>query len=214
MFFVRENETLYLNSFEYNSCLIIKELSKIVLENGGRIKKGKGGYIVNRAVTEHIRKNSETIKQISAKTEAQKEYVNKLSKELEDLQKINNEPVYVENTNYIFFVYQNHLYTYSMNDNPFMEFYYSKVPVIDGKYSRDYYIENDKKEWFYDCLFDYECTEAETKEAAKFIFDMLINAPLSQKYVDTKRTIVSNIYDDGYHYENVRKPERFEAIKF
>ena len=53
LMFTKENQTLYLETWEYNSILIIQELKKIVLNNGGRVKPGythQEGYIVARNI--------------------------------------------------------------------------------------------------------------------------------------------------------------------
>ena len=51
--FTKENQTLYLATWEYNSVLIIKELKRIILNHGGKVKPGyshQEGFIVARNI--------------------------------------------------------------------------------------------------------------------------------------------------------------------
>jgi len=111
-----------------------------------------------------------------------------------------NEPITVTHTSYISFILDKTYYYYQVDDNPFFEFYYSKTPMKNGKYS--VVLETDKKEWLFDCFLKSNCGQSDIIEAANLIFNMLCNAPMSK--------IIRNSYNDGCHMETVYKPERME----
>jgi hypothetical protein len=219
MLFTKENETLYLSSWEYNSCLIINELAKIVIAEGGRVKPrlGKSGYIVNRYLTGAIRDvDTKLEKMLSLKslTDIQKEHINDLTDKLHKYKSINNEPIPIEYTTYISFILDDYYYYYQMEENPLFDFYFQKAPVINGEYSRDYYSQKDEKCWLLDCYLKGDCTEEERKIAANIIFNMLVKAPLGEKYIEKKEIRVANIYNDSYHYETIIQPERKQKVDF
>jgi hypothetical protein len=123
-----------------------------------------------------------------------------------------DEPIQVTHTSYITFILDDMYYYYQMDDNPFFPFYRQKTPIKDGKRSKDAYLEEDAKEWQYDCFFTKNCSEADITEGANLIFNMLCAAEksgISREYTQER---VSNSYNDGYHYEKIPKPERFETI--
>jgi hypothetical protein len=72
----------------------------------------------------------------------------------------------------------------------------------------------DKKEWLFDCFFSWNCSDADIKEAANLIFNMLCTAPFSEIMRDQRRERVPNMYDGGYHYETICAPERVAEIDF
>lgn len=124
------------------------------------------------------------------------------------------EPITVTHTTYISFVLDETHYYYQVNENPFFEFYYSKTPIKNGKYSKDAGLETDKKEWLYDCFFSSNCEEPNIVEAANLIFNMLCNAPISKIIRDSYKKRVPNTYNNGYHMETVYRPERMETVDF
>ena len=124
------------------------------------------------------------------------------------------EPITVTHTTYISFILDEVYYYYQVNENPFFEFYYSKTPVRNGKYSKDAGLEPDKKEWLYDCFFKSNCGQPDIVEAANLIFNMLCNAPLSEIIREGRKQRVPNTYNNGYHMETVYKPERMEEVDF
>ncbi len=91
------------------------------------------------------------------------------------------EPITVTHTSYIEFVLDETYYYYQVVDNPFFEFYYNKTPIMNGKYSRDAGLDEDKKEWLFDCFFGSNCGQPYIIEAANLIFNMLCNAPMSKR---------------------------------
>lgn len=122
--------------------------------------------------------------------------------------------IVVTHTSYISFVLDDFYYYYQADSNPFFPFYFSKRSIVNGKYSRDVYLDHDTKEWCFDCFFSKSCCNADVTEAANLIFNMLSNAAPSQACRERKRQRVPNTYNGGYHYETVYKPERFAKIDF
>jgi len=220
MIVMKENERLYLTSWEYNAARVLTELAKIVVNNGGRVKPLKTAIISNRSHTKALRGNEERIahyKKIAAEghgNEKTLEGIASMSETIERLKAFNNEPIKVTHTTYISFVFDGFYYYYQLNDNPFFEFYYQKTPIKDGKYSKDSALIEDKKKWLYDCFFDVDCSDADVKEAANLIFNMLVKAKPTPIIRDSKKQRVPNTYNDGYHYEEIYKPERFAEVDF
>jgi hypothetical protein len=125
-----------------------------------------------------------------------------------------SEPITVTHTTYISFILDETYYYYQVNSNPFFDFYWTKTPVRNGKYSKDAGLETDKKEWLYDCFFSSDCRQSDIVEAANLIFNMLCNAPISKIIRDSYKRRVPNIYNNGYHMETIYKSERMEKVDF
>lgn len=219
MIVTKENERLYPATWGYNAARITTELARIVEENNGRVKYGHAALISNRTITGAIFDKEERIKNLKAvnvesKKAARAAAIKVLEKELEELKRIDNAPIRVTHTSYISFVLENNYFHFSMDDNPLFPFYYTKTPVKNGSYSADACSMEDKKEWLYDCLFYWNCSDADIKEAAQQIFNMLCSAPCSVIRRDSRRERVRNIYNNGYHYEIVYAPERITKIEF
>lgn len=217
MYVSRDNERLYLRSWEYNAALILAELAKIVENKGGRVKPGLHTAVIsNRSLGGKIREVKNRIKSLESieETEMVKTAINNLSKELAELESINNEPITVTHTSYISFVFEDFYYCYQVGDNPFFIFYYNKTRIEKGKYITNTYSEEDKKEWWNDCFFSFRCSEADRKEAANLIFNMLVLAKSSKIYHEKEKRKVPNTYNDGWHYEKVIKPNRYKEIDF
>jgi hypothetical protein len=202
-------ERLYLRSWEYNTALILQHLEKIITDNGGQIcSTYKGSLamfreITNRTLSGAIREKADFIK----KLEELNRPAEHARAELERLEAIPNKPVIVRYSTYLSFILDGVYYHYSMDDNPFFDFHYHKIPVSqDNKYTGEYYMEKASKEWLYDCFFKMDCSDADRKEAANLIFNYLMSAPASKKVPggrDAKKTRVPNTYDNGYHYEYI-----------
>lgn len=219
MYISKENERLYLATWEYNAARILTELARIVINHGGRVKPLKNAIISNRTADSARREYKEKIERFTelektSHNESRVSAIKEYSKKLEALEKVNNDPVMVTHTDYINFVYDDFYYCYQVNDNPFFDFCYHKTPVKNGRYSRDTYSIEDKKEWLFDCFFRCDCSFVDVVKAANFIFDMLVQAKPSQIHIESKKQRVANLYDGGYHYETVRTPERFIKIDF
>lgn len=223
LLFMTENQTLYPGCFEYNCCLIMNELTRIAENAGAIIKPGTHGYIVNRSILEKIEDKKADVKRME---ETKKEYkgnakivkacnaaIKAYKAEIDELKAINNDPVSVEHT-YIQFVLDGNYYYFGFPDNPFYENYFTKTPVIDGKITKDTYGVKDQKEWLFDSLWRINCHKDDIIEAANLIFNMLVNAGYSEKYRDGKKQRVPNRYNDGWHYETIYRPERFESLEW
>ena len=220
MLVLKENERLYLTSWNYNAACIVSELAKIVINNGGKVKPTRSAVISNRSISEIVRDYTEKIERYTRiiengnGNEKTKAAIVHMENELEKIRNINNDPVTVTHTSFISFVLDGFYYYYQLDDNPFFEFYYNKTPVVNNRCSRDAALMEDKKEWLYDCFFKVDCSKADVIEAANMIFNMLVNAGKSPIIRDKTRRRVSNTYNSGYHYETVYSPERFASVDF
>lgn len=221
--FIRENETLYLDAWKYNATLIIDGLRDMVIKNGGKVKPQNGGYVVNRSLTSAINKLKININGITEamernndnKNEIRREALKKYNLELKELQSIKNAPIHVKGASYATFAFDNMLYYVELPDNPFFDWYYSKTPIINNSYSKDVYSSAyDLKEINDDFLSFRKITSERINEATKALFNFLISAQQSEKYTETTKKRVANLYNGGYHFENVARKERREAINF
>ena len=180
-------EKRYLTNWSYNAARIFDHLEKIVHDNGGILvsewnhsSPRKKYLIENRTLSAAIREKEEFAEKLerlgrSAATEYRAE--------LETMKQIDNTPVetYYGDYQYIAFLLNDTYYYYQVDRNPFFEFHYTKIPAPGGKTDRNHYLDNDKKEWLYDCFFRWDCSDADRKEAANMIFNMLMNARYSGK---------------------------------
>lgn len=219
MIVTQENQRLYPATWEYNAARITTELAQIVENNGGRVQYGKSAIISNRSITHAIFEKEnriEQLKRINAEKfkETRQTGIKTLENEIEQLKQIKNDPVPVTHTGYITFIFENNYYYFQTDSNPFFPFYYIKTPVKNNKYSKDACCMEDKKEWLFDCFFSWDCSDADIKEAAHLIFNMLCQAPFSTTRRDETRRRVSNTYNNGFHYETVYAPERIAEIDF
>jgi hypothetical protein len=219
MIATKENQRLYPATWEYNAARITTELAKIVVNNGGRVKYGNAAIISNRSIQHAIFEKEnriEQLKRINAETfkEARTAAIKALEKEIDELKQIDNAPRRVTHTGYIQFVFENNYYYFQTDNNPFFPFYYIKTPLKNNKYSADACCTEDKKEWLFDCFFSWNCSDADIKEAANLIFNMLCTAPFSEIMRDQRRERVPNRYNSGYHYETIYAPERIKEIDF
>ena len=225
MLFTAENQTLYLDSWQYNAALILEELAAIVENNGGTIKaKDRSGYIVNRSIMEleqKARMDAEKVKEaitsgIVEDNEKRRAYIAKMEATAEEFANMGNEPVKVSHLSYISFVLDDIYYYFQIDSNPFFEHYYRKTPVIDGRRcSRDAVGEEIRRDWIFDSLFR-ACAPSEIaedrREAANMIFNYLVSAKVCEKSIDSRRVRVRNTYNSGYHYETIKERERFEVL--
>jgi len=122
--------------------------------------------------------------------------------------------VTVTHTSYINFILDGVYYSYSVSDNPFFPFHYSKTRIVDGKHKLNVYANELEKDWLIDPVYRGIATETEIDRAAFVLFTMLLKAPLSRTYGESKRQRVYNYSGRGYHYEYIAVPPRFEKIDF
>lgn len=219
MIVMKKNERLYPATWEYNISRITTELAKIVENYGGRVKYGNTAIISNRTITGALREKETRAAQLKAlNAENEKEIrtaaIKALEKEISELKQIKNDPISVTHTSYIQFVFEDNYYYYSVDRNFLFPFHYIKTPIKNNHYSKDACCMEDKKEWLYDCFLSWNCNDAEIKEGAHLIFNMLCNAPFSEIIRDGRRQRVQNVYNSGYHYETVYAPERIAEIDF
>lgn len=219
MFITQDNQRLYLGTWEYNAARVLTELANTVIIRGGRVKPLKDAIVSNRSITDAKQEYTEKIEQLrelekANHNEKRAAVIKAYSEKLAELEKVDNTPVAVTHTSYISFVYNGFYFYYQVDSNPFFEFFYIKTPVNDGKYSQDACLEEDKKEWLYDCFFSATCSKSDIKRGADLIFNMLVSAKPSIIRRDCKKQRVSNLYDGGYHYETIYSPERFAKIDF
>ena len=217
---------LYLSNWDYNAALIIEELAEIVKNNGGTVKPGTETIIENRALNENLRKAADRMTQLESieaeapgTNEHRTDAIKRLRADIEKWERIDNTPRTVHHCTwssaYISFKLGGMYYYYQTDSNPFFDFYYQKTPIdINGTVSRCACLESDKKEWLYDCFFRAEATDADRREAANLIYNMLVKAAPSVIRRDSHRVRVRNQYDGRYHYETVYEKERREAVNF
>jgi len=217
---------LYLSNWDYNAALIIEELAEIVKNNGGTVKPGTETIIENRALNENLRKAADRMTQLESieaeapgTNEHRTDAIKRLRADIEKWERIDNTPRTVHHCTwssaYISFKLGGMYYYYQTDSNPFFDFYYQKTPIdVNGTVSRCACLESDKKEWLYDCFFRAEATDADRREAANLIYNMLVKAAPSVIRRDSHRVRVRNQYDGRYHYETVYEKERREAVNF
>lgn len=107
---------------------------------------------------------------------------------------------------FISFILNDDYYYVQFNSNPFFEDRYEKQPVKNNMISRDVYLSTMPD------FFDYKMTDDQIKEAAHNLLLWLKDQKYSEKHIEYKKQRVYNLYDDGYHYEKIKVPERTEKI--
>lgn len=220
------NNKLYLSNWDYNAALIIEELAAIVENNGGTVKPGTVTIIENRALNTNKREAAARLEQLErieaeapGTNEKRTEAMKRLRADIEKWERIDNSPRTVHHCTwssaYISFKLGGMYYYYQTDSNPFFDFYYQKTPIdVNGTVSRCACMESDPKEWLYDCFLRADATDADRREAANLIYNMLVKAAPSTIRRDSRRVRVRNQYDGRYHYETVYEKERREAVNF
>lgn len=217
---------LYLSNWDYNAALIIEELAAIVENNGGTVKPGTVTIIENRALNTNKREAAARLEQLErieaenpGTNEKRTEAMKRLRADIEKWERIDNSPRTVHyctwSSAYISFKLGGMYYYYQTDSNPFFDFHYQKTPIdVNGTVSRCACLESDPKEWLYDCFLSADATDADRREAANLIYNMLVKAAPSTIRRDSRRVRVRNQYDGRYHYETVYEKERREAVNF
>lgn len=177
----------YLTNWSYNAARIFDNLEKIVHDNGGilvsewkRTQPREKYLIQNRTLSAAIHEKREFVEKLerlerpAGRTERE---------ELERMEAIDNTPreTFYGDYQYIAFTLDGVYFYYQVDRNPFFPFYYTKSNADGGRVDRNTYLDDDKKEWLYDCFFTWNCSDADCLEAANLIFNMLMNAPFSHK---------------------------------
>ena len=223
---MKPENKLYLSNWDYNAALIIEELAAIVENNGGTVKPGTVTIIENRALNENMRKSAARLEQLErieadnpGTNEKRTEAMKRLRADIEKWQRIDNSPRTVHHCTwssaYISFKLGGMYYYYQTDSNPFFDFYYQKTPIdVNGTVSRCACLESDSKDWLWDCFLRADATDADRREAANLIYNMLVKAAPSVIRRDSRRVRVRNQYDGRYHYETIYEKERREAVNF
>ncbi len=201
-------EKRFLSSWKYNAARILEEIENIVKNHGGELvatwqystppewlTKRKRFLIENRFLTEELTKEKEKLSRLEklGRTEAARE----TQKKIERLFDIDNTPrlSYYADYLYIQFSLDGYFYYYSIDDNPFFDFHFARVKIEEGeKINQNYFLKNDSKKWLDDCFFYIDCSEADTKEAANLIFNMLLTEETNKTYTNRKRNKHATLY--------------------
>lgn len=222
---LKDGERLYLTNWEYNMARVISEMARLIQDRGGRCKPLPYAMVTNRTnynkaielksrierLEQNINKYSNTeliekLKTAIEKTRAEYEQA-KMAAD-------NEKPVKVEYTSYIDFVLNDTRYYFQIDNNPFFPVLASKTPVKNGKYSRDAVLGECNTEWAVDELILRSATDTTVKTTAARILEYLTGEKNSPIYRDGKKQRVPNVYNGGYHYETIYRPERVATIDF
>lgn len=219
MIVTKDNQRLYVTSWQYNSARILTRLAQLVTAQGGKVKPLHPAILSDRNLEDACTATQRRLEYWNKLTftydpDERQTIVAKLQHELARFQSIPNTPITVTHTSYISFVMNGFYYSFSLDDNPFFPFYYMKTPIENGTYSGDACVENASKSWAVNALLGFGCSDSEIETAAQAILALLLAAPLSTLRHDTQRTRVPNIYDSGSHYENIPVKERRLKIDF
>ena len=201
-----KTETLYFTNWNYNAARILQRLEKLIDDNDGVIASTYE-HSFNTLYTLHNRTLSGAIREQAERVQRLEELnrdASKAREELEALQAIKCPPIETRFKSWIEFVLDNVYYHLSFSDNPFFPFHLQKIKVNNLSYTGDFYMEEIKKDWLFDCLLSFRCTDDEIKEITNLLFNQLQAAPLSGEYIETTKKRVPNLYDGGYHYETIR----------
>ena len=200
-------QRLYLNSWNYNAADILTELETIVKNNGGQIcrtwtgattpgwmKERKQLLITNRTLSGAIREKQDLLERLEAR--GRTEAARNVRKTLEEYEAINNEPKlsFYGDYLYISFVLDGYYYYFSMDKNPFFDFIFAKMKTENGeRMNKYYYMQTDSKSWWDDCFWRFDCSEADKREAAYLIFNMLLTARTCNTYKNNDARPYTNI---------------------
>lgn len=216
-----EIKKLYYNSCNFNQVRIIKELYKIIKENGGYIvsdweKKKEKILYINRSVNDVLIENKKWLEvpkkdHYKTLTEDQKKKIKSkidlynTAKKMEETG-INKAESFFDT--YIQFYYKDYIYYYQFEKNPFFDYYFSKIPAeSDLKQYYNYYMEKIDEKYKENKInaniWNLELKDKEAKKIALNIFNYLISARSNEIVTNKKR--VYNLYDGGYHYEYIKE---------
>lgn len=219
MIVMKDNERHYATSWQYNSARILTRLAQLVTAQGGKVKPLHPAILSDHNLEDAIQEIEARIctlteRENESHSDAQTLALQTCLSRLDRLRAIPNTPITVTHTSYISFAMNGLYYSYQLDSNPFFPFYYLKTPIENGTYSADACLEDDPKSWAVNALLGFGCSDSEIETAAQAILAQLLAAPLSTLRHDTQRTRVPNIYDSGYHFENVPVKERRLKIDF
>jgi hypothetical protein len=205
-----KEQTLYFNNWNYNAARILQRLKELITDNGGVIASTyENTYntlytLHNRTLRDAIMEQAEHVKRL----EELNRDASAACAKLQEYESVKCPPIKTRFTSYIGFVLDNVYYNFSLDNNPFFPFHLQKIKVNNLSYTGDFYMEEIKKEWFFDCLLSFRCTNDEIKEITNLLFNELQAAPLSGEYIETTRKRVPNLYNNGYHYETIQTRDK------
>lgn len=220
MIVMKDNQRLYATSWQLNSARILTRLAQLVTAQGCKVKPLHPAILSDRNLEDDIQDIEVRIRTLTEQeneshSDAQILALQTCLSRLDRLRAIPNTPITVTHTSYISFIMNGLYYSYQLDSNPFLLFYYLKTPIENGTYSGDACLANEPKPWLNDNSFiRYGCSDSEIETAAQAILALLLAAPLSTLRHDTKRTRIPNTYDSGYHFENIPVKERRIKIDF
>lgn len=226
-------EKLYLSGWGVNSYKIINKLAELVKqENGEIITEYKELYnkndvilVKNRNIdtdiielTDKIEKATNNLKKNEYDTETTKkikDYIEKNTKELNELKAINNDFIELKYKNYLTFIINQYIYYIQLDENPYFPWYIIKKQAETNENGEiitryDYYMEDLNKDFiekynnissFYEPTNEKQITDIATR---------LLNQVKSRKCCDivTNRRRVNNIYNNNYHYETIKEERK------
>lgn len=222
---LKDGERLYLTNWEYNIARVISELARLIQGRGGRCKRLPYAMVTNlnnynKAIElknnlELYERNVKLFKD-PEKIEKLERAIEKTRREYEQAKSVadNEKPVKVEYTSYIDFVLNDTRYYFQVDNNPFFPVLASKTPVKNGKYSRDAVLGECNTSWAVDELILSTAGADTITATAEKILEYLTGEKNSPIYRDGKKQRVPNVYNGGYHYEMIYRPERIAILDY
>ena len=223
-------ERLYLSGWGVNSYKIINKLAELVKQEKGEIiteykelyNKNDVILIKNRNIdtdiielTDKIEKATNNLKNNEHDEETTKkiqDYIEKNTKELNELKEINNDFIELRYKNYLTFIIDNFVYYIQLDENPYFPWYIIKEQAETNEKGEiitryNYYMEDLNKDFietydniqsFYEPTNDKQITEIATR---------LLNQVKNRKCCEivTNKRRVSNYYNNSYHYEYIKE---------
>lgn len=235
-----KKQTLYLQSWSYNSYLLLHHLKNEVIKNGGcivdditHITSEKIQYtIYNRSMDEVKRQLQETINTIENNlknneyNEERKkqliDYMEIKKQTLKELEKIKDKRI-VYNKNWLHFKLNDYIYYIQFDENPYFPHYIHKekideikndIFIINYNHYIDNFKDNDIDFIFNDAdFFDYNISTATFKKVAKRLLKVCIESEESEIVYNKKKRYC---YSCGHaHTETTaeRKPRKYKGVK-
>lgn len=124
------------------------------------------------------------------------------------------EPVRIYGQSWITFILDGIYYSFDWDDNPFFEDHFTKAKIReDGKRLRNLYANSPIAPWKADCLFRV-ASDVEIMCVAEELLQKMIDARYSEVYRETHKQRVGNVYDGGWHWEYIRKPDEWVKARW
>lgn len=186
----------YLRLVDYNRVRIIQKMLELVEE--------KGGYAVSsynkEQATQRIYPRGENI---TAKQS-------------------DENVIYIRHSGYLSVYLDGYIYYFSMDENPFFNdtFYKVKVDddlVVTNNFYMDILDDKIKHKYMPNEIWSGMLDDYLISMFAEMLLQHLLERYESEKYIDTQRIRVANIYDNGYHWENKVKPpirEQYKKVEY